>query len=119
MADLDPIDIEIGARVRQRREALRLTQQKLAQAIGVTFQQVQKYERGMNRISASRLTKIAEVLLVVPTALLPSTDESENDVAVDLLRTPGAVKLLKAYCAIRSTRHRDGLIAMAEALDAA
>lgn len=58
----DQIDVSVGLAVRSRREALRLTQAELGQAIGVTFQQVQKYERGTNRISASMLTRIADRL---------------------------------------------------------
>lgn len=58
-APIDPVDVLIGGRVRDRREALKLTQAALADAIGVTFQQVQKYERGVNRIAAARLLQIA------------------------------------------------------------
>lgn len=61
-APIDPVDVLIGGRVRDRREALKLTQAGLATAIGVTFQQVQKYERGVNRISAARLLQIANRL---------------------------------------------------------
>lgn len=118
MADIDPNDIEIGARVRQRREALRLTQQTLAAAIGVTFQQVQKYERGANRISASRLIQIAQALQAAPASFLRTSDDTDETLPTDLLHTPGAVQLLKAYCAIHSPRHREGLLAMAKALDA-
>lgn len=58
----DQIDVSVGLAVRSRREALGLTQAELGQAIGVTFQQVQKYERGANRIAASMLTRIANRL---------------------------------------------------------
>lgn len=118
MANIDPKDIEIGTRVRERREAMRLTQQMLAAAIGVTFQQVQKYERGANRISASRLMRIAEALQTHPASFLRTADAAEETIPEDLLQTPGAVQLLKAYCAIHSPRHREGLLAMARALDA-
>ncbi len=57
-----PIDIHVGARVRVRRRLLGITQEKLGEAIGLTFQQVQKYERGSNRISASRLFELARIL---------------------------------------------------------
>lgn len=56
------IDIQIGQIIRQRREALKITQAQLASQIGVTFQQVQKYERGVNRVSAATLLKVAEAL---------------------------------------------------------
>lgn len=58
----DQVDVSVGRAVRSRREALGLTQAELGQAIGVTFQQVQKYERGANRIAASMLTRIADRL---------------------------------------------------------
>ncbi len=58
----NPIDVHVGRRVRQRRNLLGLSQEKLGQAVGLTFQQVQKYERGGNRISASRLYDISVAL---------------------------------------------------------
>ncbi|WP_308910706.1 helix-turn-helix domain-containing protein [Pseudokordiimonas caeni] len=62
----DPIDVHVGSRVRMRRTLLGLSQDKLGQALGLTFQQVQKYERGTNRMGASRLLEIARVLDVSP-----------------------------------------------------
>lgn len=59
-----PVDAHVGKRLRQRRVAIGLTQDKLAKAVGITFQQVQKYERGTNRIVASRLYELAQVLRV-------------------------------------------------------
>ena len=64
-----PIDVNVGRRMRQRRWMLGMTQQQLAQNVGIKFQQIQKYESGMNRVSASRLYEIA-VALDVPTQLL-------------------------------------------------
>lgn len=58
----NPIDIHVGARLRLRRTLLGLSQEKLGEAVGITFQQLQKYERGANRISASRLFNLAQVL---------------------------------------------------------
>jgi len=60
----NPIDVHVGARLRLRRTLLGMSQEKLGQAIGLTFQQVQKYERGTNRIGASRLHELAQVLEV-------------------------------------------------------
>lgn len=60
----NPVDIHVGAKVKTRRITLGLSQEELADAIGLTFQQVQKYERGTNRISASRLFQIAKALKV-------------------------------------------------------
>ena len=62
----NPIDQHVGSRVRMRRAILGMTQEKLGLALGLTFQQVQKYEKGTNRIGASRLQAIAKVLDVPP-----------------------------------------------------
>src|SRR5580692_10124503 len=66
----DPIDVAVGARVRIRRRWLGLSQTQLANALGITFQQVQKYERGANRVSASMLVKIAAKLETTVAALV-------------------------------------------------
>src|SRR6201987_3522514 len=58
----NPIDVHVGARIRQRRTLLGMSQEKLGEAIGLTFQQVQKYERGANRVGASRLYDLSRVL---------------------------------------------------------
>src|SRR5271167_338794 len=58
----NPIDVHVGQRIRQRRTLLGMSQEKLAEAIGLTFQQVQKYERGSNRVSSSRLFDLTRVL---------------------------------------------------------
>jgi transcriptional regulator with XRE-family HTH domain len=60
----NPIDVHVGLQVRLRRKELKISQEKLAEALGLTFQQVQKYERGSNRISASKLFEIARALQV-------------------------------------------------------
>lgn len=60
----DPVDIAVGARLRQRRTLLGISQEKLGRAVGLTFQQIQKYERGVNRIGASRLLQLSRVLAV-------------------------------------------------------
>ncbi|MGE4526804.1 MAG: helix-turn-helix domain-containing protein [Rhodospirillaceae bacterium] len=61
-----PVDLHVGARIREMRQALHMTQEELAAACGVTFQQIQKYERGFNRVSCSRLVEIAAALSVHP-----------------------------------------------------
>lgn len=60
----NPIDVHVGARVRMRRMMLDMSQEKLGDAVGLTFQQIQKYEKGMNRIGASRLQQFSEILQV-------------------------------------------------------
>ncbi|PCI63710.1 MAG: hypothetical protein COB37_04590 [Kordiimonadales bacterium] len=71
----NPVDLAVGQRVRQLRKERRITQQKLAEAIGLTFQQIQKYERAGNRISASKLVGIAGILEVPVADLFTSVDE--------------------------------------------
>jgi transcriptional regulator with XRE-family HTH domain len=58
----DPVDVQVGARIRLRRNMLGMSQEKLGEAIGLTFQQIQKYERGSNRVGASRLLELSRVL---------------------------------------------------------
>src|SRR5579875_2588524 len=70
----NPIDVHVGARVRLRRNMLGLSQEKLGEAIGLTFQQVQKYERGANRIGASRLHDLSRVLAVPVSFLVDDLD---------------------------------------------
>src|SRR6266851_4174111 len=83
----NPVDVHVGSRVRLRRTLLGLSQEKLGEAIGLTFQQVQKYERGANRIGASRLHELGTVLDVPvefffadldPAKLLPATGLAED-----------------------------------------
>ncbi|MEZ5996417.1 MAG: helix-turn-helix domain-containing protein [Hyphomonadaceae bacterium] len=73
------IDRHIGARIRARRLELRMSQEQLAEAIGVTFQQIQKYEKGVNRVSASMLYRITQTLDVQITALMPRTKSGGQD----------------------------------------
>src|ERR1700712_2541885 len=94
----DPIDVEVGARIRVRRKYLSLSQSALADALGLTFQQVQKYERGANRVSASMLVKIAPKLETTVGALVGENDADRHSHEVyQKLASPGALDLLEAY----------------------
>src|SRR5437588_2643500 len=100
----DPVDIEVGHRIRIERLARGLSQTALANQLGITFQQVQKYEKGVNRVGAGRLTRIAIILAIPVTALLGAETESlkgqESFVTSDVLEPlsmPGAVRLVQAY----------------------
>jgi transcriptional regulator with XRE-family HTH domain len=102
----DPVDIEVGARVRMRRREMGLSQTDLAVKCGkgITFQQIQKYERGANRISASRLVQIAGVLECRAADLLPdtTTDAVTTPLAAIVNRLavmPGAVSMLTKLAA--------------------
>jgi Predicted transcriptional regulators len=80
----DPIDIEVGQRVRAFRLAKKLSQKGLADACGISFQQVQKYERGANRVSASMMCRIGEALGIDPADLLPPTARKLTADPIDL-----------------------------------
>lgn len=106
---IDPVDAVIGGRVRSFREAQRITQAGLADAIGVTFQQVQKYERGVNRISAARLLQIANFLR------LPIADFYPGETMPDGADTPQFQAIGRAY--VQMTPHQQAsLLSIAEAI---
>lgn len=95
----DPVDVSVGARIRLARKMRGRSQQGLAEAIGVTFQQVQKYESGANRVSASMLARIAAHLDVAITEFFgPSEAASQvGDDLTAMLGEPGALRLLRGY----------------------
>ena len=98
----DPMDIALGAAVRIRRRTLGISQEALADQCGVSFQQIQKYENGANRISFSRLVQIARALNCRVVDLMDVLDSPDRETTVDVdlltrMRTPGALELLAAY----------------------
>ena len=97
--EADPVDLTVGARIRLVRKMRGQSQQALADAVGVTFQQIQKYERGANRVSASMLARIAQTLNTPIAELFGETDDgvSAMDEVAALLAQPGAIELLRAY----------------------
>jgi transcriptional regulator with XRE-family HTH domain len=118
----DVVDAAVGQRIRMLRIDVGLSQTALAEALGVTFQQVQKYEKGVNRVGAGRLTRIAGVLNV-PVSRLFGVDE-EPEVAgrghgnsaspLQLLTTPGALRVLRAYAGLEDGAMRRSIVAMVE-----
>ncbi|GAB4358400.1 MAG: hypothetical protein Kow00114_10560 [Kiloniellaceae bacterium] len=123
----DPIDVCIGSRLRLRRLAMGFSQETLARALGITFQQIQKYERGSNRIFASRLFHLARVLRV-PVAyfyqgLTPQGDAlapqdardangAEEEAVEDLLGKSDTLKLIQAYNRINDPTVRRQIYAL-------
>ena len=98
----DPLDVALGASVRIRRRTIGMSQEALAEQCGVSFQQIQKYENGANRISFSRLVQIARALKCRVTDLMDvlDTPAGEGEAEMELLgrmRTPGAMELLNAF----------------------
>jgi transcriptional regulator with XRE-family HTH domain len=133
MAAVDPrrpdnVDVEVGRLVRVQRIAKGLSQTELGNQIGVTFQQVQKYESGANRISMGRLTRISRVLGVdityllgakgrpAPTPAINPKDQAKFSEAVGMLGKIGALRLLKAFSAIpkKPTGLRESIVQMVE-----
>ena len=112
----DPIDIGVGARIRAKRSVLKISQTKLADEVGVTFQQIQKYERGANRVSASMLVHIAHALDVPAAALLGEEDEvGPRQMAIfRSLHVAGAAELLEAFARIPNPALRTTLVKLAK-----
>jgi transcriptional regulator with XRE-family HTH domain len=121
----DPVDVHVGSRIRQRRTALGISQEKLAATVGVTFQQVQKYERGANRIGASRLYYIAKALDVAVRALFDDDDLASargfaeppaEGFDSDPLRRRETIELVNAYFEIADPGLRRRFLDVARAL---
>jgi len=114
----DPIDVEVGLNLRRARRARGLSQADVGDALGITFQQVQKYERGANRVSASMLVKAARFLGVRAADLLPPDDKAKTTEV--LLRrlgdTPAAGKAVEAFCAMPNPALRRVLLQLMRAL---
>jgi transcriptional regulator with XRE-family HTH domain len=96
------MDVALGAAVRIRRRTIGISQEALAEQCGVSFQQIQKYENGANRISFSRLVQIARALQCRVVDLMDVLDAPDREITGDLdlltrMRTPGALELLAAY----------------------
>ncbi|MBW8733900.1 MAG: helix-turn-helix transcriptional regulator [Asticcacaulis sp.] len=109
-----PFDLHVGSRVRQRRRDLGMSQDTLARAIDITFQQVQKYERGATRISASRLYDIALVLKVPVGALCQGFGEDTD--ADGFLGTSEGAELAAGFARIRSPRQRLRIVELVRVL---
>lgn len=108
-----PVDVHVGKRIRHRRWLLGMTQQQLAEKVGIKFQQIQKYETGMNRVSASRLWDIASALSITVSFFFEGLNESvsadalfDSDVPNDILKDKEALELVRSYYAIPETQRR-------------
>lgn len=98
---IDVNDIEIGRRLRVRREFVGLSQTELANAVGVTFQQIQKYEKGGNRVSGSRLVMLAKALKCQPADFFGDgangTTTNDDSDMLEQMTEPGAIKMMRAF----------------------
>ncbi len=107
------VDVHVGKRIRQRRWLIGMTQQKLAELVGIKFQQIQKYETGANRVSASRLWDIADALDVKVAFFFEGLRAEDSDVREDadtvpedLMGAKEAMDLVRSYYAIPENQRR-------------
>lgn len=124
----NPIDVHVGKRVRLRRTMLGLSQEKLGDSLGITFQQIQKYEKGSNRIGASRLQQLSEILKTpisfffeeVPgseKAAIEGMSEADSpNYIVDFLSTSEGLQLYKAFANIKDPKVRKKIIDLVRSL---
>lgn len=127
----NPIDGHVGGRVRLRRMLLGISQEKLGEQLGLTFQQIQKYEKGVNRVSASRLFDLAQVLRVpvqyffedLPAAINKDrssvagfAESRPESFVVDFLSSREGLELNKAFSRLTNPAHRRAIIELARAL---
>jgi transcriptional regulator with XRE-family HTH domain len=114
------LDVALGSRIRLRRRELGRSQEQLAREVGITFQQVQKYEHGTNRVSFSRLVEIARALDCGVMDIVGDLDTAKTSPLFSRhmvrLNEPGAAELLEAYSAIASAKHRRAILNLAKQL---
>ena len=121
----NPVDKYVGSRVRMRRIMLGMSQEKLGEALGLTFQQVQKYEKGTNRVGASRIQQIAEILQVPVSFLFEggptgtakadgSSEATSPSYVSDFLATTEGLSLTRAFTRISDTKLRRSIVDLVE-----
>jgi transcriptional regulator with XRE-family HTH domain len=104
-----PVDAHVGKRIRHRRWMVGMTQQQLADKVGIKFQQIQKYETGMNRVSASRLWDVADALGVSIAFFFEGLSDEQAAVAQaqgDMMADKEALELVRSYYAIPEAQRR-------------
>jgi transcriptional regulator with XRE-family HTH domain len=122
-----PIDVHVGSRVRLRRNMLGMSQEKLGESLGITFQQIQKYEKGTNRVGASRLQAISTVLNVpvsfffedapgVPSLTGGMAEGNSTTFIVDFLNSAEGLQLNRAFAKISDPKVRRKIIDLVRAL---
>jgi len=118
----NPIDVHVGNRIRMRRLLLGMNQETLANALGLTFQQVQKYEGGANRVSASRLSAMSEILGVPISYFFGDLRAEDAEISPedqrwrDYLQRPETIEFIRLYYAIPDERARQQFLEMTKTL---
>jgi len=121
----NPVDIHIGKRIRMARLLLSISQEKLGDALGLTFQQVQKYEKGTNRVGGSRMLQISKTLQV-PVAYFyegvpggnAAASEKQKTFVDDFIVSAGGIDLAKAYVALPNDKMRRAIASLVETVAA-
>ena len=126
----NPVDIHVGSRIRLRRNMMGMSQEKLGESLGITFQQIQKYEKGSNRVGASRLQAIAAILDVPvsfffedapgqePRAAKGFAEEGSSTFIYDFLNSAEGLQLNRAFVRIADAKVRRRVIDLVKALAA-
>jgi transcriptional regulator with XRE-family HTH domain len=116
----DPVDIHVGKSIRIFRMAKRLSQTDVGKALGITFQQVQKYEKGSNRVGSSRLAKLAQILDVPINRFFEdggkAVQGASGGIVIDLLSKPYALRMLKALADVPENKTRLALVELTESI---
>lgn len=123
----NPIDTHVGSRIRLRRMILGMSQEKLGEALGITFQQIQKYEKGTNRVGASRLQHIATIMTVpvsyffedapgTPTETAGFSEHVSDNFLVSALSTTEGLALNRAFVKITNAKIRRRIVDLVEAI---
>jgi transcriptional regulator with XRE-family HTH domain len=124
----NPIDVHVGSRIRFRRNMLGMSQEKLGESLGITFQQIQKYEKGTNRVGASRLQAIASILDVPVSFFFDDApggqsgtgaglaEESPTSFVVDFLNSAEGIQLNRAFARISNPVVRRKMIDLVKAI---
>ena len=118
----DPVDQHVGTRLRMLRLMLGMSQSELAKGVNLTFQQIQKYEKGSNRISSSRLQEFCNILNVqVPFFFEGSPNEATGELGIpvnvsDFFATPDGLSLAKSFMKIKSPKLRREIVGLVESL---
>ena len=114
----NPVDKYVGSRVRMRRIMLGMSQEKLGEALGLTFQQVQKYEKGVNRVGAARLQQIATALDVPVTFFYDGDNKAREVESLLFLDSAFSLRLLRAYSKIKDQTVQRQLVSLMESIAA-
>jgi transcriptional regulator with XRE-family HTH domain len=111
-------DHELGMRIRLRRVEMKISQSELADKLGVTFQQVQKYEKGVNRVGASRLQQVATALDVPVTFFFDSDGKSREVDSLLFIDSAFSLRLLRAYASVKSQAVQRQFVSLIESIAA-